>query len=116
VRRRQLLLLACAGPAAAQQGGAAQELRIAGGSLPPVQRRIVASKGDRVRLRVSSDKPGELHLHAYRIAARVEPGRDAHLDFTAFATGRFPVSWHADGAAAGDHSHAPLAWLEVRPR
>jgi hypothetical protein len=114
--RRRVFLLACCGSAGAQEQAAAIDLRIAGGLLPASQRRIGARKGDRVRWRVSSDAPGELHLHAYRLVAKVEPGKPVDLDFTAFATGRFPLSWHPHAARAAAHADAPLALLEVLPR
>jgi hypothetical protein len=104
------------GSAGAQQPAAVLELRIAAGLLPQPQRRILASQGDRLRWQVSSDAPGELHLHAYRLLAKVEPGKVVELAFTAFATGRFPLSWHGHGSRAAGHADAPLAWLEVRPR
>jgi hypothetical protein len=110
-----VLLLAAVGAAAAAQEPPL-ELGIAGGQLPPAQRRIVATKGEHLRWRVASDAPGELHLHAYRLAAHVEPGRPAELAFTADATGRFPLEWHPQGQAGGMRHEAPLAWLEVRPR
>ncbi|NML44622.1 hypothetical protein HHL11_12725 [Ramlibacter sp. G-1-2-2] len=108
---RRVLLLGACGSAFALES--VVELRIAGGKLPEAQRRIVALQGDRLRWRVSSDAPGELHLHAYRLAVRVGPGSPQELAFTAAATGRFPLEWHA---GAGQHHEAPLAWLEVRPR
>jgi hypothetical protein len=84
--------------------------------LPPAQRVIRASKGDRLRWRITSDAAGEFHLHALRLAVAVQPGRVAELAFTAFATGRFRASWHAAGAAEAGRHDAALVVLEVRPR
>ena len=72
----------------------------------------------RLRWRITSNAAGEVHLHAYRLSARLLPGQPAELVFTAFATGRFRLEWHAagDNSAAPDAHHAPaLAVLEVLP-
>ena len=74
-------------------------------------------KGDTVRLRVVSDQSGELHLHGYRLEARVEAGKPAMLDFSAHATGRYRIEWHdGGGKASSSHHGPPLAILEVRPK
>jgi hypothetical protein len=93
-------------------------LAIVRGRLPAEQRVIKVEKGDAVRLRVTSDEPGDLHLHGYRLAATLTPGVAAELAFTAHATGRYPFEWHGAGAAAksGAHHGPPLAALEVRPK
>jgi hypothetical protein len=114
--RRRAFLLACVASARAQELPAVLELRLQHGELAAAQRRIVVSEGERVRWRVSSDAPGDLHLHAYRVAAHLEPGHAAEIGFVASATGRFPIEWHPQGGEAGGHREAPLAWLEVRPR
>ena len=95
------------------------ELTIARGSVPPTQRLIKVEKGDALNLRITSDAPGELHLHGYRLAAKLVPGRPAELTFTAYATGRYPFEWHAAGEASANGAHrrsAPLATLEVQPK
>jgi hypothetical protein len=110
--------LAAIGPAAAQPVEALHTLHIVDGRLPPDERLIEARKGDRLRLRVTSNLAGELHLHAYRLSVALVPGEPAELAFSAFATGRFRFEWHpskAQGAPAEDHNAAPLATLEVRP-
>jgi hypothetical protein len=99
---------------------AVHDLQLVDGVLPADQRLITALKGDALRLRVSSNTAGELHLHAYRLSLALQPGQLAELAFTAHATGRFRLEWHgtkAPGAARpADHHAAPLAVLEVRPR
>ena len=109
------------------------DLTVVNGVLPAAQRSMRVEKGDLVRWRIVSDGPGDLHLHAYRIEAKVGAGVRAELSFTAHATGRFRVEWHAvvdkaadnavDKTASGTaprasaHHHAPpLATLEVRPK
>jgi hypothetical protein len=111
--------LASAAPATAADPPPLVELNITAGSLPAAQRLLRVTKGDPVRLRISSDAPGELHLHAYSLAAKVAPGAPAQLEFQAYATGRFRLEWHASAdnkAATGAHHAPPLATLEVRPR
>lgn len=66
-------------------------------------------------VRISSDAEGEAHLHAYRLSAKVGPGREATWRFVARAAGRFRIEWHASGEATS-HTHGPpLATLEVMP-
>ena len=95
------------------------ELAIVKGSVPAPQRLLKVEKGDALRLRITSDAPGELHLHGYRESARLAPGQTAQLVFTAYATGRYPFEWHPVGensTPGSRHRGAPLATLEVRPK
>jgi hypothetical protein len=94
------------------------ELAISGNGVAKEQRLIRVDKGAAVKLRVSSDVAGSLHLHAYKLEVHVAPGAPAELAFNARATGRFRFEWHADNATAksGDHHGPPLATLEVRPK
>jgi hypothetical protein len=94
------------------------DLRITSGALPAQQRVIRVTKGERVIWRITSDAPGQVHVHAYRLEAHVLAGQPAELAFKAFATGRYRVEWHpvAGNPATPDAHHAPpLATLEVRP-
>jgi hypothetical protein len=122
-RRRALLAFgaACctAGAAEPPPAEVLRSLRIIDGTLAPEERLIAVQKDDRLRLRITSNLAGELHLHAYRLGVAVAPGQAAELAFTAHATGRFRIEWHpaAARADAPDAHHAPpLATLEVRPR
>ena len=103
--------MACAAP-----GERIIDVTIAGGKVQ--QRTLRVEKDDRVRLRVTSDRAGELHLHGYRLETKVVPGSVAELAFTAYATGRYPLEWHAHGGDGGSRAHhgPPLAAIEVRPR
>ena len=126
--RCALMCAVLAGASVAWPAGAAErtfDLTVTNGVLPAAQRSIRVEKGDRLRWRIVSDVPGELHLHAYRVEAKLVAGVPAELTFTAHATGRFRVEWHgvADRAVSGTaprastHHHAPpLATLEVRPK
>jgi hypothetical protein len=94
------------------------DLRITSGALPAQQRVIRVTQGDRVIWRITSDAPGRVHVHAYRLETNVLAGQPAELAFQAFATGRYRVEWHpvAANPATPDAHHAPpLATLEVRP-
>lgn len=75
------------------------------------------AEGESVRVRLVSDTAGEVHLHGYRLEARVAPGILSELAFIARATGRFRLEWHPAGAAGADAHHGPaLAILEVHPK
>jgi len=93
------------------------DIKIEHGRVPDTMRLIRVNEGDVVKLRWTSDQPLILHLHGYDIEKRVTAGA-AELAFTAYATGRFPIHVHAQGAGAGGHAHegAPLATIEVYPR
>ncbi len=93
------------------------DLTIVRGRVPAHERVLRVDKGDGVRLRITGDAPGELHLHGYRLEAKVKPGAVSELSFKAHATGRYPFEWHPeDGKAARSHHGPPLAALEVRPK
>lgn len=94
-------------------------LDIKAGVLPPPQRLIKLTKGDKVRWQLSSDTAGDLHVHGYRLETKLVAGGTAELAFSAFATGRFRIEWHpanAKGAKKGDHHGPSLGTLEVHPR
>jgi hypothetical protein len=92
------------------------ELRVERGQVPAKMRLIRVKQGDVVKLRWSSDRPITLHLHGYDIERTVEPGAIAEMNFTARATGRFPVEEHRP-QTGGSHSHgAPIVQIEVFPR
>ena len=94
------------------------DIRIEGGRIPDTMQLIRVHEGDSVKLRWSSDRPLTLHLHGYDIEKRVAPDAVTELGFKAYATGRFPIELHAQGARAGSaaHGNAPLAVIEVYPR
>jgi len=94
------------------------DIKIERGRVPDAMRLIRVNEGDIVKLRWTSDQPIVLHLHGYDIEKRVAPGAITELAFTAYATGRFPIHVHPQGAGSGGHTHedAPLATIEVYPR
>lgn len=93
-------------------------LNITDGKVPAPMRTLKVIKGDQVRITVTSNRAGTLHLHGYRLEAVLAPGTPADFAFRAHATGRYPLEWHGPGntAASGGHHGPPMAALEVRPR
>lgn len=79
----------------------------AGDALPIFR----ATQGDTVTLVISSDRPGETHVHGYEEKMALRPGGQVTLTFTAAAAGRFPLHLHAP-----DSSMHHLATLEVQPQ
>ena len=94
------------------------DLTIARGALPAKQRVLRVDKDDTVRLHLTSDAPGEIHLHGYRLATKLTPGVPGEMVFKAYATGRYRLEWHPAGETgrSGGHHGPPPATLEVRPR
>jgi len=111
-----LLLIIAGAPALAAE--LTFDIKIERGRVPDTMRLIRVNEGDIVKLRWTSDQPLVLHLHGYDIEKRVVAGAVTELAFTAYATGRFPIHVHAQGAGAGGHARedAPLAIIEVYPR
>jgi hypothetical protein len=110
------VLLALAFPTPARAADLTFDIKITAGRVPQSMRVVRVKQGDTVRLRWTSDRPIELHLHGYDIERKVEPGSVAEMTFVARATGRFSVEEH-EADAKGGHSHgAPLLRVEVLPR
>ncbi|MGH8648628.1 MAG: hypothetical protein ACREUP_04885, partial [Burkholderiales bacterium] len=86
-------------------------LAISRGAVPKEQRVLRVDKGDLVRILLTTDTPGVVHIHGYRLETKVTPGSASNFRFTARATGRYRIEWHpADEAASkGDHHGPPLA-------
>jgi hypothetical protein len=104
-----LLLIAAGGAGAAELSF---DIRIEEGRVPDAMRLMRVHDGDSVTLRWTSDRPVILHLHGYDIEKRVAADGVTELNFTAYATGRFPIEIHGQAA----HEAAPLAIIEVYPR
>ena len=94
------------------------DIKIERGRVPDTMRLIRVNEGDVVKLRWTSDQPFVLHLHGYDIEKRIVAGAVTELAFTAYATGRFPLHVHAQGAGATGRAHEdpPLVTIEVYPR
>jgi hypothetical protein len=113
-----MLALIAVGSAGAPAAELTFDIKIERGRVPDTMRLIRINEGDVVTLRWTSDQPLVLHLHGYDIEKGIAAGAVTELAFTAYATGRFPIHVHAQGAGAGGHAHedAPLATIEVYPR
>ena len=79
---------------------------------PTAPQVLAVRQNDQVVVRVSSDKPVQVHLHGYDIESDVVPNVVTSLRFAATATGRFPIEIHSGKAL----KQRPFAYLEVRPR
>jgi hypothetical protein len=87
-------------------------IRVRGGSVVGGVQRVEASKGDTVRIVVSSDAPDEIHLHGYDIYENAAPGQPARFVFRADIEGIFEMESHV----AEDAGRDPLlARLVVEP-
>ena len=82
------------------------DVSIKNGEMSPGE--ISVREGDKVTLRISSDKAMEFHLHGYDVEQEVGPGQKAKLRFEADLTGRFEMEDH--------QSEKELGTLQVRPR
>ena len=94
-----------------QRSGAtsARRIEVRGGKPVGGVQRISATKGDTMRLVVSSpDTSGEVHLHGYDLKRDVAPGRPASFRFRADAEGAFEIELEDTATKIGN--------LEVRPR
>jgi FtsP/CotA-like multicopper oxidase with cupredoxin domain len=87
-------------------------IRIREGSVVGGAQDIEVTRGDVVRIVVTSDAPDEVHLHGYDITRAPAPGRPARFTFRADAEGAFEIESHV----AEDAGKDPLvARLVVEP-
>jgi FtsP/CotA-like multicopper oxidase with cupredoxin domain len=87
-------------------------IRVRGGSVVGGVQRVQATKGDTVRIVVTSDAPDEIHLHGYDVYEDVGPGKPARFVFRADIEGIFEIESHV----AEDAGRDPLlARLVVEP-
>lgn len=112
--RASALILAIALPSAAVAAERHFAIDAIAGAAPAAQRQLRVTQGDTVVVRLTSDKAGEAHLHAYRLTARLSPGAPAQWRFVAKASGRFRIEWHAQGWLSRTHGPV-LATLDVMP-
>lgn len=81
-------------------------LRVANGGMTPDT--VAARQGDTITARLESDRAGVIHFHGYDLERELTAGGTAELQFTADATGRFPITFHeaaADGGGEHNHEH-----------
>ncbi len=86
-----------AAPAAPAFDGTLVKVDINGSKVAPRPSTHKVTKGDKVRIEVTSDKADELHVHGYEKTADLKPGQTAVVEFTADQSGRFEVETHDSG-------------------
>ncbi len=87
-------------------------IRIKGGQPVGGVKDIKVSKGEHVRIVVSSDAPDDIHLHGYDIEKSVKPGEPAQFNFVANIEGIFEIESHV----AEDAGREPqIGKLTVEP-
>ena len=87
-------------------------IRMRDGSVVGGADDIEVTRGDTVRIVVTSDAPDEIHLHGYDITRAPAPGKPARFQFRADAEGAFEIESHV----AEDAGLDPLvARLVVEP-
>ncbi|MEV4822205.1 hypothetical protein [Micromonospora sp. NPDC049274] len=62
--------------------------------INPPTGRVTVSKGQLVRITVTSDVADELHVHGYDLGARLPAAKPASVEFRADKTGLFEVETH----------------------
>ncbi|WP_406056996.1 hypothetical protein OG462_11430 [Streptomyces sp. NBC_01077] len=72
-------------------------LTITGKTVSPPPSRIELKKGERLTLRVTSDRADTLHVHGYDRELPLPPGAPASLTLTVDRTGLFEVETHESG-------------------
>jgi FtsP/CotA-like multicopper oxidase with cupredoxin domain len=73
------------------------DVTIAGGQVEPPPTRVDVRVGQTVRITVTSDEPGELHVHGYDIEVELTPGQPGTVELVADQTGLFEVETHEQG-------------------
>ncbi|MDI3404181.1 hypothetical protein QIS96_10155 [Streptomyces sp. B-S-A6] len=72
-------------------------IAIADGRVQPPPDRVELKRGERVRLKVTSDRADTLHVHGYDKEAELPAGKPVTLTFSADRTGLFEVETHDSG-------------------
>ena len=75
-------------------------VKVEGDSLHPETIRV--TQGDMVTLQIESERTGQFHLHGYDLEKEIPAGEPTEFFFTAHATGRYRITMHYSGPAAGD--------------
>jgi len=77
---------------------------------------IKVVQGDVVELVWITDEVTSLHFHGYDIKLDVTPNAPGIMAFTAYATGRFPITSHRRQEHQHNSGHETLLYLEVHPK
>ena len=112
-----LIAVASIETAAAQQPRVL-DLEIKHGRFTASNNTVRVTEGDKVELRVTSDRAGELHLHGYDVPIKLKAGIPTVTLLDARVAGRFPITSHgfADDGEHKHRHHKTLLYLEVYPR
>jgi hypothetical protein len=70
------------------------EISLKDGKVTPSGDRVALPKGTVLRLRITSDRQDELHVHGYDIGIAVKPGGTVTRDITLDKVGRFEIESH----------------------
>lgn len=84
------------------------ELKVENGKVVGGAKVLKAKEGDRVTIRVATDKDDELHLHGYDLFTNLSSGSQAEISFVANQTGRFEFEL--------ENSKINLGAVEVSPQ
>ncbi|MFF9504300.1 hypothetical protein [Streptomyces sp. NPDC014656] len=82
---------------ASTPAGRTLDIRVTGSTVTPAPSRVELRKGERITLRVTSDRADTVHVHGYDREAALAPGTPATLALTADRTGLFEVETHESG-------------------
>ena len=83
------------------------ELVVKDGKVISGENTLMAKDGDMVTIKITVDKPEELHLHGYDKTIELAKDMATELSFLADLTGRFAIELHDAGIE--------IAVLEVNP-
>ncbi|GAA2808902.1 hypothetical protein [Streptomyces showdoensis] len=81
----------------ATPAGRTLTITVSGDSVQPPPSRVELKKGERLTLRVTSDRADTLHVHGYDRELPLPAGTPATLTLTADRTGLFEVETHESG-------------------
>lgn len=97
------------------------DLNIANRAAGLARQDLRVKRGDTVFFNITSDEPGEIHLHGYNLTAPVAPDAPGELTVQAHTAGAFGINFHAfaplpsdantdnaGGGGSGAMSHDPI--------
>ena len=82
-------------------------IHLVGGQPVGGKQKVSVKKGDTIRIKVTTDEAGEIHVHGFDLEQEATPSKPASFTFKANIEGRFEVESHA--------SNAQIAEISVNP-
>lgn len=82
-------------------------IHLVGGQPQGGKKAISVKKGDTIRLKVTSDETGEIHVHGFDLEQKAGPGKPASFTFKANIEGRFEVESHVGNVQIAEISVNP---------